>query len=97
MLFSRIILFAFNISIIFFIILIIELLFKGKETITKPLAFFGKYSLEIYLVHVAIRKIIKSYGYPSYKFGYYFLFIIVSIVVSILFNMLIKKVLRIKK
>ena len=97
LLFSRIILFAFNISIIFFIILIIELLFKGKETITKPLAFFGKYSLEIYLVHVAIRKIIKSYGYPSYKFGYYFLFIIVSIVVSILFNMLIKKVLRIKK
>ena len=97
LIYNRLFLFAFNISIVFFILVIIELFIKNKDKLIKPFMFLGKYSLEIYLVHVAIRKIIKSYGYPSYKFGYYFLFIIVSIVVSILFNMLIKKVLRIKK
>ena len=45
-----------------------------KDKVIKPFMFLGKYSLEIYLVHVAISKIIVIYGYPNYTFGYYFLF-----------------------
>ena len=96
LIYNRVFLFIFLLSIFFWIIYFLDYL-KNKDNIfVKFFSFFGKYSLEIYLVHVAIRKIIKSYGYPTYKFGYYLLFILVSIIVSILFNKLIKKLLRIK-
>jgi peptidoglycan/LPS O-acetylase OafA/YrhL len=97
LIYNRLFLFMFNLSIMFFIILIIDIINKKKDFVIKPFSFLGKYSLEIYLVHVAIRKIITTYSYPNYKIGYYLLFIIVSIIISILFNTLIKKVLRIKK
>lgn len=97
LIYNRIFLFIFLLSIFFWIIYFLDFLKNKENIIVKFFSFFGKYSLEIYLVHVAIRKIIKSYGYPTYKVGYYLLFIIVSIIVSILFNMLIKKILRIKK
>ena len=97
LIYNRLFLFAFNISLLFFIISIVDLFIKKKDLVCKPFIFLGKYSLEIYLVHVAIRKIITTYNYPNYKIGYYILFVIVSIIISILFNMLIKKVLRIKK
>ena len=97
LIYNRLFLFMFNLSIMFFIILIIDIISKKRDLVIKPFSFLGKYSLEIYLVHVAVRKIIITYGYHNYKIGYYLIFIIVSIIISILFNMLIKKVLRIKK
>ncbi len=96
LIYNRIFLFIFLLSIFFWIIYFLDFLKNKENIIVKSFSFFGRYSLEIYLVHVAIRKIIKAYGYPTYKVGYYLIFIVVSIIVSILFNLLIKKVLRIK-
>ena len=96
LIYNRLFLFIFLLSIFFWIIYFLDFLKNKENIIVRFFSFFGKYSLEIYLVHVAIRKIIKSYGYPTYKVGYYLIFILVSIIVSILFNKLIKKILRIK-
>ena len=94
LIYNRVFLFIFLLSISFWIIYLLDLF--NDNLFTRIFSFFGRYSLEIYLVHVAIRKIIKSYGYPTYKVGYYILFIIISIIISIGFNKLIKYVLRIK-
>lgn len=40
---------------------------KLHHTICSILKWFGKYSLELYLCHVAVRKIIKLYGYYTYE------------------------------
>ena len=90
--FARLFLFIFNFSLMFFIVLIFDYFNSKTGIISKSLSFFGKYSLEIYLIHVSIRKIINSYNYPNYKIGYYLLFVVVSIIISILFNRLIKKI-----
>lgn len=52
--------------------------FVGKY-MQQILKWFGQYSLELYLVHVVIRKIMKNQGYMTYRFRYEMLLIILSL------------------
>lgn len=92
--FKRLFIFAFNFSIMFLIIVMFDYFINKKSNIIKSLSFFGKYSLEIYLVHVAIRKILLTNNCPDYKVFYYLLFAIVSIVASVMFNKMVNSVIK---
>ena len=54
--------------------------------ITSVLGWFGKYTLELYLIHVLVRKVMKGYGYPTYRFIYEGILVGISIVLSICLN-----------
>lgn len=56
------------------------------KIVKKILEFFGKYSLEIYLVHVTVRYFFLQYGMPTYRVRYEVLMVIVSIILSIIIN-----------
>lgn len=51
--------------------------------IKRLLEWFGTYSLELYLVHVAVRKFMLYAGYPTYRVRYECVLIVLSIVVSV--------------
>lgn len=46
----------------------------------------GKYTLELYLIHVMIRKVMKAIGYPTYQLSNELTLIVLSIVLSIIVN-----------
>lgn len=54
--------------------------------IAGTLGWFGKYTLELYLIHVMVRKIMKRLGYPTYRLLYEGILIVLSIVLSVLLN-----------
>lgn len=63
---------------------------KEKETtdiynfFKKIFEWFGKYSFEIYLVHVTVRKIMTLCGFYTYRLKYELIMVMVSIIISIL-------------
>ena len=52
------------------------------------LIFIGNYSLELYMVHVTMRNLMKECELPTYRISYYFGMIIISIFIAILLNRL---------
>lgn len=50
------------------------------------LGWFGKYTLELYLLHVMVRKILNQLGYPTYRLAYEAILVIISIVLSIILS-----------
>lgn len=59
---------------------------KIYESITSVLGWFGKYTLELYLVHVMVRKVMNSLGFYTYRLSYETIMVIVSIVLAVLLN-----------
>lgn len=47
---------------------------------------FGKYTLELYLIHVSVRRIMKSVGYPTYRLAYEGLMVMISIALAVFLN-----------
>ena len=54
----------------------------------RVLRFFGRYSLELYMVHVTLRNIMKEFGFDAYRISEYSIMIMLAIVVSVLLNKL---------
>lgn len=61
-------------------------LMKFHTVLTSVLGWFGKYTLELYLIHVMIRKVMKAYGYPTYRLVYEGVLAGLSIILSIFLN-----------
>jgi len=55
--------------------------------VNKVLQWFGKYSLEIYLLHVTVRSIMNRLGYYTYQFKYF----LVEIAITIILSLILKK------
>lgn len=55
----------------------------------KVLDYFGKYSLELYLAHVAVRRIMKTLGYRTCYPRYEICMVIISVVLAVLIKQLI--------
>lgn len=51
-------------------------------------SWFGKYTLELYLIHVTVRKVMKRIDMPTYRLSNEAILIIVSIILSIIVNKL---------
>ena len=88
---SRYILGLFGITLFVCIAIFMELL-NRKTTKTIPLQklveWFGKYSLELYLTHVALRDILNFINIPTYRIRHYCLLIILSLIYSIIIKFL---------
>ncbi|MDO4485182.1 MAG: acyltransferase [Bacillota bacterium] len=59
---------------------------KNFNALNRLWRFFGKYSLELYMVHVSMRNLMKEFGYDAYRISQYFGMIVLAIVVSVLLN-----------
>lgn len=84
----------YELSLIFIVVL--AFLSERKVTIANRfhgavvtvLSWFGKYTLELYLIHVMVRKVMKRIGMPTYRLSNEAILIIISIVLSIIVNKL---------
>ena len=56
---------------------------RFHNIITSVLGWLGKYTLELYLIHVALRRIMKSIGYPTYRLSYEGVLVIFSVILSV--------------
>ena len=87
---NRNVLAAFNLSLCFMLIIVLNGLEKVK--VFKPLVyvftavtgFFGKYSLELYLTHVAFRRVFLEFKYPMHELKYEGLMLLISLAVSLI-------------
>ena len=59
---------------------------KFHSVIVSTFAWFGKYTLELYLIHVMVRKVMKRIGMPTYRLSNEALLIIISIILSVIVN-----------
>lgn len=76
----------YNICICVLVVLIFERIdkTKGFQYISNILGWCGSYSLELYLVHVTIRRVMNILGYRTYRYSYEIIMIFLSIIVSII-------------
>ena len=74
-----------------------SVILKLRNGILAILNWFGKYTIEIYLIHVAFRKVFKTLDYPTYRIKYegilFIISLLVAVVVKVLDTMLEKKAL----
>jgi len=90
-------------ALLFIIILLFEWFNNHKihfKHIKQVLEWLGKYSLELYLTHVAVRGIINTLGYHTCRIRYYLLMLVLSIILSIFIKkitVLINKIFITKK
>ncbi len=78
---------ALFLSIVFIIIQGFEWLAKHKinlKILRNILTWFGNYSLELYLTHVAVRDIMKRLGFETYRIKYFLIVIAISLILSII-------------
>lgn len=62
-------------------------LFRGAERgIFKLLGWFGKYTLELYLVHVAVRRVMNTLGFYTYRLSYEGIMILISLVLALVLH-----------
>ncbi len=84
--------FFFATSFLFIILFIIEKYFnkyKWFGYIRKFIEWFGKYSLEIYLIHVSIRAIFNDIGLYGCRIRYFVLYIFITLLLVPLLNKLV--------
>ncbi len=91
---QRYALFIFNCSIYFIIVFLVELLNKNKMFIhfKNIIEWFGKYSLEIYLLHVTFRSIFREYGLRTCEFKWFVIYISISLIMVPLLNFVSMKI-----
>lgn len=77
----------FNIVCFILFAVLLEILSRKNiklNGLRKIVEWFGDYSLELYLTHVAIRAIMLWLGFPTYRIRYECLLIVLSIVASVI-------------
>ena len=62
--------------------------FREYDLFNKILRFFGKYSLEIYMTHVAMRNLMKEFGFDAYRISQYFIMVVLAVILSVILNLL---------
>ena len=83
---SRYIVGIYAVAFFVLIVIVLELLArKGLKCdfLKRILEWLGSYSLELYLTHVAIRRIMIGIGLPTYRVRYYALLMVLSFLLSI--------------
>jgi len=89
--YSRYLTIILSIIIMYSLSLLLEYL--DNKVINKILDFFGKYTLELYIFHVAFRHILTAeLGVTIYKIRYAPIFLILMIIISVLFSKAYSKV-----
>lgn len=81
-----------NLCVCLALVMILETVSEGNHTSfakicnagEKVLAWFGKYSLEFYLLHVAIRKVMNTLGYHTYEIGYEVVMLLITSILVLL-------------
>jgi len=68
-------------------------LFVGKY-IKQIFGWFGRYSLELYLIHVVIRKIMINQGYMTYRFKYEIVLILLSFLAAIVLKKISEPIIK---
>ena len=67
-------------------------LIRNISLVGRILRMLGKYTLEIYILHVTMRNLMKVLGFDTYSFSKYFIMIIIAVIASMglnrLFNIL---------
>lgn len=63
-------------------------LVRIHDLITSVFTWLGKYTLELYLIHVSIRKVMNTVGYYTYRLPYEGIMIIASVILAIVLNKL---------
>ena len=62
-------------------------LLRGTERgIFLILGWFGKYTLELYLIHVAVRRIMKTLGFYTYRLSWEGIMILISLVLALVLH-----------
>lgn len=92
-----------NIAFCFLLVWFLDLLSHKKlPSLTKGLyggflwvmGWFGKYTLEIYLIHVAVRKVMNTLGFYTYRFSYELIMVSISVLLALALNVLSSGVIR---
>ena len=60
-----------------------SVILKLRNGILAILNWFGKYTIEIYLIHVAFRKVFKTLDYPTYRLKYEGSMLLISFVLAV--------------
>ena len=72
------------------------LLRQGKIGVTKVLKWFGRHSIELYLIHVSIRKVLNQTEHPTYRLKYEAIVILGAVllapVLKKITNMIVSKI-----
>lgn len=88
--FNRSINMFYALSLILICCLILE--FLKWEKLYKIISKVGEYSLELYMTHVAIRKVAVILGYKAYKIEIYGAIVLASIVLSIILHAIVGQI-----
>lgn len=89
--YSRYLILIVAIMLMFVVSLILE--YIDNKRVNKVLEFFGKYTLELYLFHIAFRHIIVYERlFPLYRIKYAPIFVIAMTLISVLFSKAYSKV-----
>ena len=83
-----------NLSLCLLLVMGLDALSRGKRSwarytergICRVLGWFGKYTIELYLIHVAVRRIMKTLGFYTYRFSWEAVMIIISIVLALVLS-----------
>lgn len=83
-----------NLSLCLLLVMGLDALSRGKRSwarytergICRVLGWFGKYTIELYLIHVAVRRIMKTLGFYTYRLSWEAVMIIISIVLALVLS-----------
>ncbi len=81
--------------IIFDYIRKLKLLTKISDIFVKVLEFVGKYSLEIYLIHVILINLANKADIEIYRYGVYGIMILITFVLAFIYNFINNKIINI--
>lgn len=87
----------FHLALLAVLVGVLEWLEQHRITLSwlrKILELFGKYSLELYLVHVTVRGVMNYLGYPTSRIRYELLMLVISLALSWLLKWLSQKIIR---
>ena len=87
---SRIITTFYAIALILIVCIIVDKLHWQK--FNSAMEKVGEYSLELYMIHVCLRKIMKSIGVYTCEFPIYIGIIMISIILSVFWHMIISAI-----
>lgn len=84
----------YSLSLVFVLMLVILSGLKNgfansiHEFLVKSLGWFGKYTLELYLIHVGLRRVMNQIGYPTWRISNELILIVLSVILSIVVSKL---------
>ena len=85
----------FTSFVILFVILFDKInKYKIINIIKNIIEWFGKYSLQIYLIHVSVRRIFNTYNLSTYKINYFLIYLFLTLALVPVFEFISKKIIQ---